>query len=136
MAYSKEFRGEVFAAYDAKRGTRQIALQFKVSESWVRRIVQERREQGKVGPATRRRRVPKWMAHRDAIIAATAKHPDQTLEELQAELNTELSTSTLCRALRRLRLTLKKSLKGDRAASSRRARAARRLARSPGGPRP
>mgnify|MGYP003338957341 CR=1 FL=1 len=45
-AYSKEFRGEVLAACDAQEGTRVIAVRFQVSESWVRRIQQQRRETG------------------------------------------------------------------------------------------
>ena len=49
-AYSKEFRRDVLAACDAGEGTRSVALRFDVSESWVRRIKQERREQGKVAP--------------------------------------------------------------------------------------
>lgn len=52
MAYSKEFRREVLSACDANAGTRAVALKFNVSESWVRRVKQERREQGKLGPAT------------------------------------------------------------------------------------
>ncbi|QDS98865.1 hypothetical protein [Adhaeretor mobilis] len=38
LAYSKEFRREVLAACDAGGGTREVALRFDVSESWVRRI--------------------------------------------------------------------------------------------------
>jgi transposase len=108
MIYSKEFRREVLAACDAKLGTRKVALKFDVSESWVRRIKQERREQGKLGPATTRRRTPKWVAEGDAIRAAIARQPDLTLSELKAELQTSLSRTSLCRALQRLRLTLKK----------------------------
>lgn len=108
MPYSKEFRREVLAACDARLGTRAVALKFNVSESWVRRIKQERREQGKLGPATKRRRIPKWAADADRIRVAIAERPDLTLAELQTELNTELSRMTLCRALRHLRLTLKK----------------------------
>jgi transposase len=108
MIYSKEFRREVLAACDANLGTRQVALQFNVSESWVRRIKQERREQGKLGPATKRRRIPKWIAEADAIQAAIAKQSDLTLSELKAKLQTSLSRASLCRALRQLRLTLKK----------------------------
>ena len=48
-AYSKEFRRDVLRACDAGGGTREVALKFDVSESWVRRIKQERREQGKAG---------------------------------------------------------------------------------------
>lgn len=108
MAYSKEFRREVLAACDAKLGTRTVALKFHVSESWVRRVKQERREHGKLGPATKRRRTPKWAAEAERIRAAITKQPDLTLAELQTELATELSRMTLCRALRQLRLTLKK----------------------------
>lgn len=108
MAYSKEFRREVLSACDANAGTRAVALKFNVSESWVRRVKQERREQGKLGPATKRRRIPKWAVEADRIRAAIAERPDLTLAELRTELNTELSRMTLCRALRQLRLTLKK----------------------------
>jgi transposase len=108
MAYSKEFRREVLSACDAQLGTRAVALKFNVSESWVRRVKQERREQGKLGPATKRRRTPRWAAEADSIRAAVVERADLTLTELQAEINTSLSTATLCRALRRLRLTLKK----------------------------
>lgn len=58
MAYSKERRAEVLAASDAGEGTRAVALRFDCSESWVRRVKQERRELGKVAPATTRKRVP------------------------------------------------------------------------------
>ncbi|HEX4129874.1 MAG TPA: hypothetical protein VHZ24_07510, partial [Pirellulales bacterium] len=78
------------------------------SESWVRRVKQERREQGKVGPATKRRRTPKWAGEAAEIRAAITAQPDLTLAELRSELGTTLSRMTLCRALRQLRLTLKK----------------------------
>lgn len=108
MIYSKEFRRQILAACDGGLGTQAVALKFSVSESWVRRVKQERREQGKLGPATRRRRTPKWAAEAERIRAVTEKCPDLTLEELQTELNTTLSRSTLCRALRQLKLSLKK----------------------------
>jgi hypothetical protein len=55
-SYSQEFRRDVFAACDAGGGTREVALRFRVSESWVRRIKLERREQGKLAPQTHRNR--------------------------------------------------------------------------------
>lgn len=106
--YSTEFRREVLAACDAGEGTRAVATRFKVSESWVRRIKQERRELGKLGPATTRRRTPKWRAEAEQILAAITETPDLTLDELKARLQTTLSRTTLCRALQKLRLTLKK----------------------------
>jgi transposase len=47
-AYWKEFRRDALRACDAGGGTRDVALKFDVSESWVRRIKQERREQGQL----------------------------------------------------------------------------------------
>lgn len=50
LPYSKEMRRDVLSACDAGGGTRAVALRFDVSESWVRRVKQERRELGKTGP--------------------------------------------------------------------------------------
>ena len=108
MVYSKEFRGQVLAACDRGLGTQAVALKFEVSESWVRRVKQERRELGKVGPATKRKRTPKWAADADRIRALIEQTPDLTLDELQARLHTSLSRATLCRALQALKLSLKK----------------------------
>jgi transposase len=106
--YSGEFRREVLAACDSGRGTREIATRFGVSESWVRRIKQERREQNKVAPTTTRRRTPLWAALADRIREVIEQAPDLTIRELKAELKTDLSVSTLCVALQKLRLTIKK----------------------------
>ena len=107
-AYSPEFRRDVLAACDAGEGTRAVALKFKVSESWVRRIKQERRELGKIAPSRARNRRPKWLAYVDRIRESYADKPDRTLEELKIYLQTDLSIQTLCRALQSLKLTLKK----------------------------
>lgn len=106
--YSAEFRGEVLRACDSGEGTRVVATKFKVSESWVRRIKQERREQGKLAPLKTRKRTPKWAAHAERIVALMGQTPDLTLHELKGKLETTLSVQTLCRALQQLRLTLKK----------------------------
>ena len=107
-AYSKEFRGEVLAACDAGGGTREVATRFGVSESWVRRIKQDRREKNKLGPATTRYRTPKWAPLADRIRELIRQRPDLTLRELKAELQTDLSVQTPCTALQKLKLMLKK----------------------------
>lgn len=111
-AYSKEFRRDVLAACDAGEGTRSVALRFQVSESWVRRIKQERREQGKVAPSSTRRRRKVWEPYAEWILAQLDKRPDIYLRELQAaaqaELGWEVSDVTLSRACRALRRTRKK----------------------------
>jgi transposase len=108
VAYSKEMRRDVLAACDRGEGTRAVALRFNCSESWVRRIKQERRELGKTAPSAKRRRAPRWEAHREQIDALIGQRPDMTLSELKAELSTDLSRQTLSTALRKLKLTLKK----------------------------
>lgn len=111
-AYSKEFRRDVLAACDAGEGTRAIALRFEVSESWVRRIKQERREHGKVAPHVKRRRHKVWEPYAEWLLAKLDERPDIYLRELvvaaQAELGWEVSDVTLSRACRALRRTRKK----------------------------
>jgi transposase len=111
-AYSKEFRRDVLAACDAGGGTRAVALKFDVSESWVRRIKQERREQGKLAPQTTRTRRKVWEPYADWILAQLDRRPDVYLRELQAaaleELGWQVSDVTLSRACRALRRTRKK----------------------------
>ena len=112
--YSKEFRGQVLAACDKGRSTREVATYFDVSESWVRRIKQERRELNKTAPFLKRRRVPLWAAFAHHIKDVIKRKPDLTLEELKRELGTDLSVPTLCTALQRLRLTLTKKSSSPR----------------------
>ena len=108
QAYSKEMRRDVLAACDSGGETRVVALRFNVSESWVRRVKQERRELGKTAPCTTRRRIPRWHAYREQMEKLIAEQPDMTLRELKEALGTDLSRATLCIALRELKLTLKK----------------------------
>jgi transposase len=110
--YSKEFRGEVLAACDAGEETGVVALRFGVSKSWVRRIKQQRRETGQLGPKTTRKKTPKWRAWAGWLLAKIAARPDIYLRELQAELKHELgekaSLQTICNACRELERSRKK----------------------------
>src|SRR5690606_23619043 len=110
--HSKEFRRDVLAACEAVGGTREVALRFRVSESWVRRIKQQRRETGQVGPKTTRQRRPKWRAWADWLQAAVAATPDAYLRELKVRLKDEqgidASESMIGAACHALKLTRKK----------------------------
>ena len=110
--YSTEVRGEVLAACDAKEGTRVIALRFKVSESWVRRIKQQRRETGQIAPKKAAPRQPKWQGWADWLVAKIAARPDIYLRELQDELKQErgeeVCLMTICNACRALEQSRKK----------------------------
>ena len=111
-SYSTEFRSEVLAACDANETTRAIAVRFQVSESWVRRIKQQRRETGQVAPKTAARRRPIWHAWSDWLLAKLAVRPDVYLRELQAELKQERGVTvclmTICNACRALEQSRKK----------------------------
>jgi transposase len=110
-AYSVEFRNEVLAACDTVEGTKAIALRFQVSESWVRRIVQQRTA-GQVAPKKAAPRKPKWHAWQEWLLAKIVAKPDIYLRELQAELKTELNEevclTTICNACQALEQSRKK----------------------------
>jgi transposase len=110
--YDAEFRGEVLAACDTNEERRAIALRFKVSESWVRRIQQQRRETGQVAPRKAAPRQPRWHAWADWLVTKIAARPDIYLRELQAELKREhgeeVCLGTICAACRALKQSRKK----------------------------
>lgn len=110
--YPVEFRAEVLAAFDANEGTRAIAARFSVSDSWIRRIVQQRRETGQLGPRPVPPQKPKWLAWADWLVAKITARPDIYLRELQAELKVErgeaVTLTTISNACRALELTRKK----------------------------
>ncbi len=111
-AYSKKFRSQVLAACDANEGTQAVALRFDVSESWVRRINQQRRETGQIAAKTTRDRTPKWHAWADWLVAKVDARPDIYLRELQAELKAErgeeVCLQTICNACAALEQSRKK----------------------------
>lgn len=107
-AYSMDLRKRVLADCDAGMEVRQVGVKYNVSESWIRRLRQRRRENNELTPRIRRAREPKWLAIKDQLVRLVTAKPDATLSELKKELQTPLSLNTLCRALQNLRLTVKK----------------------------
>jgi len=111
-SYSAEFRGEVLAACDANEGTHDVAVRFKVSKSWVRRIKQQRRETGQIAAKKAAPRRPKWRAWADWLVAQITARPDIYLRELKADLKQELGEevclTTICTACRELDQSRKK----------------------------
>ena len=108
-AYSMDLRVRVLKDADAGMSTRKVATKYDVSESWVRRLKQRRRELGEIVPrSSRNRRQPKWLAVADRLQALVEEKPDITLQELRNALGETLSIQTLSRALRQLQMTFKK----------------------------
>lgn len=110
--YSTDLRERVVAACDARAGTReQIAERFGVSDRWIRKLLQQRRETGSIAPLPQNPgRKPalndRQMKRLGRLIQ---KRPDATLRELRALLAVKISISALDRAIRALDVTLKKN---------------------------
>ncbi|MBA2115929.1 IS630 transposase-related protein [Bremerella alba] len=111
-AYSREFRRDVLAACDSGGKTREVATRFGVSESWIRRIKQERRESGKVAAKTTRNRKRSWDDWGVWLTQKIDTRSDIYLREIQADLKSELGVEvslwTICQACRALKRTRKK----------------------------
>ena len=121
--YSMDLRTRVLADCDSGVAPKDVATKFRVSRSWVNRIVQRRRETGEVGP--RPQTVFKTQAfagQEDRLRAQVSAEPDQTLAELRETLHSPASLSSLWRALDRLALTRKKNGARRRTAPARRRR--------------
>jgi transposase len=108
-SYSMDLRQRVLADCDAKMETRAVATKYRVSESWIRRLKQRRRESGEIAPRPPRNKVqPRWLPYVDRLKELVEEQPDATLRELRDRLGVSLSLMTICRALRSLQFTFKK----------------------------
>jgi transposase len=109
QAYSLDLRTRVLADIDSGMSTKPVALKYRVSSSWVRRLKQRRRETGEIAPRScRNTRESSLTPHLERLQKQVAAQPDATLEELRHALRLSVSKATLCRALQHLRLTVKK----------------------------
>jgi len=110
-AYSLDLRKRVLAACDAGKGTKEVARLFEVSPAWVRRLKQRRRELNTIQPLPKKNGPdPKLTPqHRIRLRQAVEQQPDLTLAELKHKLKLSASVPTICRALRALGLSFKKS---------------------------
>jgi transposase len=110
-AYSMDLRERVLAACDAGRSTVEVARFYEVSPAWVRRLKQRRREWGIVEalPKNSGRKPKLTLDDQKRLVELVAETPDATLEELRDALEVKVNPATICRALKRLELTLKKS---------------------------
>ena len=114
-AYSKDLRERILRECDAGVTTRVVATKYDVSESWVRRLKQRRRETGETMP--RRAGSPRparWLEYADRLQELVRAQPDITLRELRDAIGGALSIQTLSRALRALQWTFKKKFSMQR----------------------
>src|SRR5947209_19615043 len=101
-AYSMDLRERVLAACDGGTGTAEAAETFAVSESWVRRLKQRRRETGQIGPRERSRTgpVPALAAHRERLAALAQAAPGLTAAEYRDRLGLAAAPVTVWPPLR------------------------------------
>ena len=117
-----DLRERVVAACDAHEGTcEQIAERFGVSDRWIRKLLQQRRETETLAPLPRNPGRKRALNGRqmERLRRLIQKRPDGTLNELRKSLPAKISIAALHRAVQALGLTLKKSRSWRRSRSER-----------------
>jgi transposase len=111
--YSIDLRRRVLKDCDAGMGTKAVAEKYSVSESWVRKLKQQRRETGSIEPRTATPGPkPTLGPHADRLRELVRAAPGLSAEEYRDRLGVEAAPVTVWRAIRRLGLTFKKSPSG------------------------
>lgn len=114
--YSLDLRQKIVDIYnDGKLSQRQIAKQFRVAYSFVRKLVKQYRETGNIQPKQRTEQTPTKLnadqLHQLQLIIE-AKN-DATLAELcdllEQAVGVRIGVSTMFRMVEKLDLTLKKN---------------------------
>ena len=110
MTYPLKFREAVAAAYDECGSSIEVAGQFRCSESWVRRLIQRRRETGSLEPLPVKLPDNNKLDEKDLeeLRQLIQQSPDMTLGELAEALSKKVSVPTVWRATQNLDLPLKK----------------------------
>ncbi|MFH7030204.1 MAG: transposase [Heteroscytonema crispum UTEX LB 1556] len=114
-AYSVELREKIVQAYENHEGSqRQLASRFRVSLSFIERILKRYREQQTLELLPHAGGFETKLAeYKSAIALIVDSDNDATLDELCQKLNekyrVQVSSSTMCRLLRKLNLTRKKN---------------------------
>jgi transposase len=106
-SYSQDLRLRVLGARDRGLKTRQVADLFCVSSSWVRRVVQRRREHGQTAPRPRGG-ATLLKIDLERLRQLVERQPDATTRELHQRLGVACCESAVGAALKRLGLSFKK----------------------------
>jgi transposase len=106
-AYSQDLRDRVLAARDRGLPTKQVADLFAVSCSWVRRVMQRRRQDDQTAPRPRGGAtvIKIDMARLKQLVEA---QPEATIVQLHQRLDCKCSQAAVGLALNRLGYSFKK----------------------------
>lgn len=115
-AYSLDLRQRVVAAYEEGKGTiAGIAAQFSVGQTFLKKMLRQKRETGSVQRLAAGAGAKKALSEsqRQWLAQQVTEKADATLSELRESLTqrkqVSVSVSTVCRELKQLRLGRKKS---------------------------
>ena len=112
---SLDLRERILASYDQQEGTREeVARRFRVSLGMVKKLLQQRRRTGEIGPRHHHSgRKPMILeAHRRRMRLLVGQKPDLTLKELRTAMELKCSLPAIHYALEKLGLTYKKRHSG------------------------
>lgn len=122
--YSLDLRERVAAAYEQGKGTiKQVAQMFSVGETFVKKMLRQKRETNNLSPQPQRAGAKRRLQAKDLrwLEKTIAREPDATITELAEQLSEEkqatVSRATICRELKELRLARKKRVSRDRNAT-------------------
>jgi putative transposase len=115
MAYSLDLRQRLVDAVEGGLGTkREIAAFFNVHESFIYKLLRQKRERGDIAPLPHGGGAHAKLteARLETLYGLVARAPDATNGELAQQLwqatGVSVCESTVCRGLQKLELTLKK----------------------------
>jgi transposase len=115
MAYSFDLRKRIVDSVErGDRTKREIAKLFGVHESFIYKLLRQKRERGDIAPLPHGGGASAKLTETDllTLIDLVAEASDATLEELCQQMKkragVEVSQSTICRALQAIDLTIKK----------------------------
>lgn len=112
---SLDLRERILASYDRQEGNReQIAQRYRVSLGMVKKLLQQRRRTGEIGPGHHRSgRKPRILpAHHHQMRTLLGQKPDLTLNELRAAVGLDCTLPAVHYALQKIGLTYKKRHSG------------------------
>lgn len=112
---SLDLRERILDSYDGREGTRlQVAHRYRVSEGMVKKLLQQRRRTGDIGPRHRfsgpKPRIVD--AHRHQMRILLSERVDMTLAELRDALNLNCTVQAIHYVLDEMGLTYKKRHSG------------------------
>jgi transposase len=133
---SLDLRERILVSYDQQEGTRdQVARRYRVSLGMVKKLLQQRRRTGDIGPrhhhSGRKPIIVEW--HRHQMRALLGRKPDLTLHELRQAMALDCTLPAIHYVLKKMGLTYKKRHFGP---ASRIVRISRGRADSGGGNKP